>query len=83
MGKAKLVAIEICQLFEDILDRHGIDIPSEDRDDEMEGMSTEDIAEAGFSHLYGSEYYELEDAITDMVEKAMEEKQAENEEVER
>ena len=53
MEKTREIAIEICELFEDILDRHGIDI------------------------------YELEDAITDMVGKAMEEKQAENEEVER
>lgn len=72
MGRARLVAIEICQLFEEILDRHGIDIPSEDRDSEMEGMSAEDIAEAGFARLYGEEYYELEDAIAGIVENAME-----------
>ena len=83
MEKAREIAIEICELFEEVLDRHGIDIPSEDRDAEIEDISEEDIEEAGLSHLYGEEYYALEDAVTEIVERIMKEKQMDDVEVER
>ena len=55
-NKARRVAIEIMDEFEEMLDRKGIMIPSEDR----EGREEE-------ACIYGTEYYELEDAITDIL----------------
>ena len=62
-------AIEICDLFEELLDEHGIDIPDEDRDVEMEDMTEEEIKEAGFAHLYGTTYYNLEDSVLNILHK--------------
>lgn len=69
MDKTRELAIEIIELFEGLLDEHGIDIPSEDRDMEMEDMTPEEIEEAGFAHIYGSDYYHLEDAIVELLSK--------------
>ena len=55
-NKARRVAIEILDEFEEMLDRKGITIPSEDR----EGRKEE-------ACIYGTEYYELEDVITDIL----------------
>ena len=55
-NKARRVAIEIMDEFEEMLDRKGIMIPSEDR----EGREEE-------ACIYGTEYYELEDVITDIL----------------
>ena len=55
-NKARRVAIEIMDEFEEMLDRKGIMIPSEDR----EGWEEE-------ACIYGTEYYELEDVITDIL----------------
>lgn len=65
--KYRPYANRICDLFEDLLDEHGIDIPNEDRDAEMEDMTEEEIEDAGFAHLYGSTYYDLEDAIAELL----------------
>jgi len=54
--KARELAIEILDEFEDLLERHGITIPSADR----EGRKEE-------ACIYGSEYYELEDIVTDIL----------------
>ena len=54
--KARRTAIDILDEFEELLDRHGIKVPSSDR----EGRDEE-------ACLYGSEHYELEDAVTDML----------------
>ena len=54
--KARRIAIEVLDEFEDLLERHGIMIPSADR----EGRKEE-------ACIYGSEYYELEDTITDIL----------------
>ena len=54
--KARELAIEILDEFEELLDRHAIRIPSADR----EGRKEE-------ACIYGSEYYELEDTITDIL----------------
>ena len=68
MNKARELAISIIDLFEELLDEYGIDIPSEDRDMEMEDMTEEEIKEAGFAHIYGTDYYNLEDAIVALLE---------------
>ena len=58
--KARRVAIEILDEFEDLLDETGILIPSDDR----EGREEE-------ACLYGTEYYLLEDAVTAILVKEM------------
>jgi len=55
-SKARRVAIEILDEFEELLDRKGITIPSEDR----EGREEE-------ACIYGTEYYELEDTVMDIL----------------
>lgn len=54
--KVRSYAINICDKFEDILDEHGIDIPDDDR----EGAETE-------AHLYGTTYVNLEDSISELL----------------
>ncbi len=54
--KARRLAIEILDEFEELLEGHGIKIPSADR----EGREEE-------ACIYGSEYYELEDTIADIL----------------
>lgn len=66
-------AANIIGLFEDLLDKHGIDIPSKERDAATKGMTKEEIKKAGFAHIYGEEYCKLEDAVVKVLEK-MEEK---------
>ena len=56
MGKPRVLAIMILDIFEDMLDDKGIIIPDEDR----EGSE-------GEACLYGSTYYELEDDITELL----------------
>ena len=60
MGEVKTrpYAASICDLFEELLDEHGIDIPDEDR----EGNEEE-------AHLYGATYYNLEDAVLEILHK--------------
>lgn len=56
MGKTRGIAIMILDIFEGMLADKGIIIPDEDREgDEDEAC------------LYGSTYYELEDAITELL----------------
>lgn len=56
MGKTRGIAIMILDIFEGMLADKGIMIPDEDREgDEDEAC------------LYGSTYYELEDAITELL----------------
>ena len=56
MGKTRGIAIMILDIFDGMLDEKGIMIPDEDREgDEDEAC------------LYGSTYYELEDAITELL----------------
>ena len=56
--KTRPYAVAILDLFEDILDEHGIDIP----DDSREG-------EEGEARIYGATYYDLEDAVVDLLHK--------------
>ncbi len=51
-------AISVLDLFESLLNKHNITIPSEDRE-----------REGGESRLYGVEYYNLEDEITDILKR--------------
>jgi hypothetical protein len=55
-SKARRIAIGILDEFEELLDEKGLVIPSDDR----EGRKEE-------ACLYGTEYYRLEDTITDML----------------
>ena len=50
------IAQDICEMFENLLDTYGIDIPDEDREDN----ETE-------AHLYGTNYAICEDAITGLL----------------
>lgn len=56
MGKTRGIAIMILDIFEEMLDDKGIMIPDEDRE-----------GDEGEACLYGSTYYELEDAITELL----------------
>ena len=57
MERTREFAISILDLFEDLLDEKGIDIPSEDR-----------TGEEGEARLYGTEYFQLEDDVTNLLE---------------
>jgi hypothetical protein len=54
--KVRPIANEICDLFEDLLDEHGINIPDDDR----EGNEEE-------AHIYGMTYAELEDKVKEIL----------------
>ena len=54
--KTREFAASICDLFENILDEHNINIPNEDR----EGNEEE-------AHLYGATYYDLEDSVLSLL----------------
>jgi hypothetical protein len=54
--KARRIAIRILDEFEELLDEKNVTIPSSDR----EGREEE-------ARLYGSEYYTLEDAISEIL----------------
>ena len=60
--KTRPYAIAIVDLFEDLLSEHEIYIPDEDR----EGNEEE-------ACLYGATYYDLEDAVTDLLHRFAEE----------
>ena len=59
MEREREIAIEILDEFEELLAAKGIKIPSDDRESGGENEAC----------LYGSEYYELEDAIADILKK--------------
>lgn len=56
MDRKREFAIAIVDLFEELLDEKNIDIPSDDR----EGNDDE-------ARIYGTEYYELEDAVYELL----------------
>jgi hypothetical protein len=58
MSRERELSIEILDLFEELLEEKNITIPSEDR----EGNESE-------ARIYGSEYYSLEDRITEILER--------------
>ena len=61
MEKERRIAIEILDEFEELLERKGIMIPSNDREPRGKGLNE--------ACLYGSEYYELEDEITNILKR--------------
>lgn len=54
--KLRQLSADICNIFEDLLDKHNITIPDEDR--------TGDESEA---RLYGMEYADTEDYVTQIL----------------
>ena len=58
IDKSREIAIQIIDEFEELLSQKGIQIPSQDREGKPEEAC-----------LYGSEYYELEDGVTDILKK--------------
>lgn len=59
--KARIMAGTILDFFEDLLDEKGIDIPSSDR----EGRDVNEFE----ARIFGTEYYNLEDKITEYLRK--------------
>ena len=59
MKRERRIAIEILDEFEDLLAAKDIKIPSKDR--ESDGINE--------ASLYGMEYYDLEDNITDILKR--------------
>jgi hypothetical protein len=58
MEKSRETAIKILAEFEELLDKKGLKIPSDDRTGEKEEAC-----------LYGTEYYTIEDRITEILDK--------------
>lgn len=54
--KIRLTSADVCELFENLLDKFDITIPSDDR----EGNEEE-------ARIYGDVYVDLEDAVTGML----------------
>lgn len=63
MEKAREIACEILDVFEDFLQAKNIKIENKERDE----YETDEDTEA--SILFGSEYYSLEDEITELIKK--------------
>lgn len=61
---AKEILTNIMDIFEEFLEEHGITIPCEDEDEEKERKEDECSA-----RIYGSEYYELESRIQEILKK--------------
>lgn len=73
MEKKRELACAIIGMFEELLDNHGIDIPNDERDSEIESiyqdntLSKEEKEELAseFAHIFGTDYYDLENSIVD------------------
>ena len=65
MGTTREIAIQILDLFEDLLADNGIYIPDDDR----EGGEDE-------ACIYGTTYYDLEDDICDILQKYINEERS-------
>lgn len=57
--RARQYAQSICELFEEILDKHNITIPDPDRNSQGEDEEA--------ARIYGETYFNLEDDITNMI----------------
>jgi len=62
MKKERKLAIRILGIFENFLDSKNISIPSKDRDET-------DIKKSEQARIFGVEYFELEDRVTDFLTK--------------
>lgn len=67
----RLLSAEICGLFEDLLAENDIYIPNEDREGEPEEAC-----------IYGTDYYDLEDSVTECLVKLANEIKRDNIELE-
>lgn len=56
MLKIRNTSAKICDLFDELLDKHDITIPSDDR-----------IGEESEARIYGKPYYDLEDSVTELI----------------
>ena len=63
MEKEQIFAIEILSMFEEFLASRNVRISSLDRDDYKAGKGTQKAI------LFGSDYYALEDEITDIIKR--------------
>lgn len=54
--RVRQIANEICELFENLLDEHNIDIPDDDRE-----------GNEGEARIYGITYAELEDNVKEIL----------------
>jgi len=62
MTKERALACEILLEFEEFLEGHNVKIPNKERDEYDEDEESKAI-------LFGSEYYSLEDTLTEMIKK--------------
>ncbi len=62
ISKERLIAIQILEMFEDYLQDKGVKIPNKERDEYETDKDTETAI------LFGSDWYSLEDEITDILE---------------
>ena len=69
LSKSRRLAIEIIDIFEELLAEHDIYIPDEDREEYDEDDEDYDEDECEEACIYGSTYYELEDEITDLLDR--------------
>jgi len=61
MEEQRQIAIEILEKFEDFLSEKNIEIPNKERDEYKKDGDTETAI------LFGTDYYLLEDEITDII----------------
>ena len=61
MNENRRLASNIIGLFEDLLGQHGLDIPNKEREDYGGDPR-------GLAHIFGSDYYSLEDSITTILD---------------
>lgn len=54
--RVRCTAVDICSLFEELLDKYNITIPDEDR-----------TGAEGEARLYGLTYFDLEQGVTDIL----------------
>ena len=66
MTKSREIAIQICELVENLLDEYNVIINEEERKKYMEDMNEDEKEE--IARLFGSAYYSLEDSITEIIE---------------
>ena len=55
-------AVRICDIFENLLDKHNIDIPDEERTGDKEACE---------ARLFGEAYWRTEEAVYSILEEAM------------
>jgi len=61
MDKYREIAIEIINVFEELLENYDVVIASEERQEALQEN------EIGIANIYGNEYYNLEDNITNIL----------------